>query len=79
MPSDSGAAHGVARLLYPELPVPLTPADLHRLYTPSYDERNWARTVARTPLSQVVLLVQLADLSGGRPILAGRGHSGIGH
>jgi hypothetical protein len=55
MPSDSGAA----RLMYPELPEPLTPADLHRLFTPSYQERKWASTIARTAASQVALLVQL--------------------
>jgi hypothetical protein len=48
-----------ARLGYPNLPNPLTPADLHRLFSPSYDERKWVPTVARTPLSQVALLVQL--------------------
>jgi len=55
MPSDSGAA----RLMYPELPEPLTDADLHRLFTPSYQERKWAPTIARTAASQVALLVQL--------------------
>jgi hypothetical protein len=55
MPSDSGAT----RLMYPELPEPLTPADLHRLFTPGYQERKWAPTIARTAASQVALLVQL--------------------
>jgi TnpA family transposase len=59
MKSDAGTAAGSSRLMYPELPDPLTPADLHRLFSPSYDERRWAAVVARTPYSQVALLVQL--------------------
>lgn len=59
MKSDAGAAQGTARLFYPELPDPLTSADRHRVFSPSYDERKWAPTVARTPSSQVALLVQL--------------------
>jgi len=43
----------------PALPEVLNAADLHRLYSPSYDERQWAPTVARTLTSQVALLVQL--------------------
>jgi hypothetical protein len=46
-------------VIYPELPDPLTPEDLHRLFSPSLDERKWVPTVARTPASQVGLLVQL--------------------
>ena len=48
-----------ARVIYPELPDPLTPSDLQQLFSPSFDERQWAPTVARTPVSQVALLVQL--------------------
>jgi Domain of unknown function (DUF4158) len=59
MGTDTGEAHGAARLMYPDLPEPLTPADLHRLFTPNYAERQWAPTVARTPSSQAALLVQL--------------------
>ena len=59
MKSDAGTAPGSSRLIYPELPEPLTPADLHRLFSPSFDERGWAPTIARTPYSQVALLVQL--------------------
>jgi hypothetical protein len=59
MISNAGAAQRAARVIYPELPDPLTPDDLHRLFSPSYDERKWASTVARTPASQVALLVQL--------------------
>lgn len=51
--------HMAARVIYPELPDPLTPGDLQQLFTPSFDERQWAPTVARTPASQVALLVQL--------------------
>jgi uncharacterized protein DUF4158 len=47
------------RLIYPELPTGLTPEDLRRLFNPSYSERQWAKTIARTPASQVALLVQL--------------------
>jgi hypothetical protein len=47
------------RVIYPELPDALTPEDLHRLFSPSHDERQWARTVARALASQVALLVQL--------------------
>ena len=48
-----------ARVIYPELPDPLTPGDLQQLFSPSFDERQWAPTVARTAVSQVALLVQL--------------------
>ena len=48
-----------ARVIYPELPDPLTPGDLQQLFSPSFDERQWAPTVARTIESQVALLVQL--------------------
>ena len=48
-----------ARVIYPELPYPLTPGDLQQLFSPSFDERQWAPTVARTAASQVALLVQL--------------------
>jgi hypothetical protein len=59
MISDAGAAQRTVRVIYPELPDPLTPDDMHRLFSPSYDERKWAPSVARTPASQVALLVQL--------------------
>ena len=48
-----------ARVIYPELPDPLTPGDLQQLFSPSFDERQWVPTVARTAASQVALLVQL--------------------
>ena len=48
-----------ARVIYPELPNPLTPGDLQQLFSPSFDERQWAPTVVRTGASQVALLVQL--------------------
>ena len=48
-----------ARVIYPELPDPLTQGDLYRLFNPSFDERKWAPAIARTPTSQVALLVQL--------------------
>ncbi len=48
-----------ARVIYPELPDPLTPGDLQQLFSPSFDERKWAPTVTRTAESQVALLVQL--------------------
>ena len=48
-----------ARVIYPELPDPLTPSDLQQLFNPSFDERQWAPTIARTAESQVALLVQL--------------------
>jgi len=47
------------RVIYPELPDPLTPDDMHRLFTSSVDERKWAPMIARTLTSQVALLVQL--------------------
>ena len=59
MTIDTGGSQGAARLLYPGLPDPLTPAALPRLFRPSYAECQCATTVARTPLSQVALLVQL--------------------
>ena len=48
-----------ARVIYPELPDPLTPSDLQQLFSPNFDERKWAPTVTRTVESQVALLVQL--------------------
>jgi hypothetical protein len=48
-----------ARVIYPELPDPLTPGDFQQLFSPSFDERKWAPTVTRTVESQVALLVQL--------------------
>ena len=47
------------RVIYPELPDPLTQGDLQQLFNPSFDERKWAPSVARTPASQVALLVHL--------------------
>ena len=48
-----------SRVIYPELPDPLTPSDLQHLFSPSFDERNWAPSVARILVSQVALLVHL--------------------
>ena len=48
-----------ASVIYPELPDPLTPGDLQQLFSPSFDERQWAPTVVRAADSQVALLVQL--------------------
>src|SRR5665811_1596484 len=48
-----------ARVIYPELPDPLTPSDLQQLFSPSFDERNWDQTVTRAVESHVALLVQL--------------------
>ena len=59
MISNAGAAPGTARVIYPELPDPLTAEDLQRLFRPSADERKWVPTIARTPASQVGLMVQL--------------------
>ena len=43
------------RVIYSELPDSLTPGDLQQLFSPSFDERQWAPTAA----SQVAILVQL--------------------
>ncbi|MEI8299603.1 MAG: DUF4158 domain-containing protein [Pseudomonadota bacterium] len=59
MRCDTSDGPGIARLLYPELPDPVSREDLQRLFRPSHDECRWAPTVARTPGSQVALLVQL--------------------
>lgn len=48
-----------ARVIYPGLPDPLTQGDLQQLFNPSFDERKWAPSVARTPASPVALLVHL--------------------
>jgi hypothetical protein len=48
-----------SRVIYPELPDPLTPGDLQQLFSPSFEERKWAPSVARIPVSQVALLVHL--------------------
>ena len=49
----------MTRLLYPKLAQRLTAADLYRIFGPTYKEREWAPTVARSPSSQVALVVQL--------------------
>ena len=54
MISNAEAAQGTAHVIYPELSAPLTPEDLHRLFSPSYDERKWATAVARTPASESI-------------------------
>jgi TnpA family transposase len=56
---DPIAPKAATRLIYPKLALYLTPADLHRLFGPNYQERQWVPTIARTPSSQVALLVQL--------------------
>jgi hypothetical protein len=56
---DLGVQRTMTRLLYPKLAQRLTAADLHRIFGPTYKERQWAPTVARSPSSQVALLVQL--------------------
>jgi hypothetical protein len=48
-----------ASVIYPELPDPLTSGDLQELFNPSFDERKWAPSVARTLETQVALLVHL--------------------
>jgi hypothetical protein len=48
-----------ASVIYPELPYPLSTGDLQELFNPSFDERKWAPSVARTPETQVALLVHL--------------------
>jgi hypothetical protein len=47
-----------ASVIYPELPDPLTPGDLQQL-NPSFEARKWAPSIARTPETQVALLVHL--------------------
>ena len=59
MSIDLGAQRTTTRLLYPKLAQRLTAADLHRIFGPTYKERQWAPTIARSPSSQVALLVQL--------------------
>ena len=59
MSIDPIAPQAATRLIYPKLEQRLTSADLHRLFRPSYEERRWVPTIARTPSSQVALLVQL--------------------
>ena len=56
---DADFTRGASRLIYPELPDPLTSSDLKQFFSPSYAEREWALAIARSPTSQVVLLVQL--------------------
>jgi TnpA family transposase len=59
MTADVHTPPSGSRILYPELPTPLSPADLHRWFGPSYDDRRWVPTVARTPAAQRAVLVQL--------------------
>jgi hypothetical protein len=56
---DLSAPRTMTRLLYPGLPLSLTPTDLHRIFGPTCEERGWAPIVARSLSSQVALLVQL--------------------
>jgi hypothetical protein len=56
---DSVAPQATTRLIYPQRAQRLTPADLHRLFSPSYEERRWVAAIARRPSSQVALLAQL--------------------
>lgn len=48
-----------ASVIYPELPDPLIPGDLQQLFSPSFDERQWAPSAVRATASQVALVVQL--------------------
>ena len=41
MGTGTGEAQGASRIIYPDIPEPLTPADLHRLFISSYAERQW--------------------------------------
>jgi hypothetical protein len=41
----------MTRLLYPKLPQRLTAADLHQIFGPTYKERKWVPTVARSSSS----------------------------
>ena len=59
MTVDARVPPSGSRILYPNLPTPLTPTDLDRLFSPGYADRQWVLTVARTPRSQVAVLVQL--------------------
>lgn len=59
MSIDLGAQRTTTRLLYPKLAQRLTAADLHRIFGPTHKEPQWAPTVARSPSSQVALLVHL--------------------
>jgi hypothetical protein len=56
---DPITPQAASRHIYPKLAQRMTSADLHRLFRPSYEERRWVPTVARTPSSQLALLVQL--------------------
>jgi Domain of unknown function (DUF4158) len=56
---DPIAPQAASRHIYPKLAQRLTSANLHRLFRPSYEERRWVPTIARTPSSQVALLAQL--------------------
>jgi TnpA family transposase len=48
-----------SRLLYPTLASQLSPAELHRIFGPTYQEQEWARRLARTSASQIGLVLQL--------------------
>ena len=75
MTDETGVSVTGSRLLYPELPVPLTPAALQRLFTPGYEDRQWARTLARTGHSQVDALVHLKIFQSLGRFLAEEGSS----
>ena len=47
------------RVIYPVLPDPLVPGDLQNLFSPSFDERKWAPTIARTLISPVAQMIRV--------------------
>ena len=60
MEFDGSAAAGAGgRVIYPELPSPLTASDLRRLFSLNNAECQWAGTIARTQAMRALLLVQL--------------------
>lgn len=49
------------RVIYPALPDPLTPGDLYQLFSPIFDERKWAPTMAKFAQHSTPKKVQLDE------------------
>ncbi len=48
-----------SRIIYPQIPDPITKTVLQTLFTPTHDEKRWATTTVRSVSYQVALLTQL--------------------
>jgi hypothetical protein len=67
---DPIAPQAATRLIYPKLAQRLTPADLHRLSSPSYEERRWVPAVRHEPSTCSSVEICLSNPHfGGHPLV----------